>query len=90
MRKSKYTEEQIIGFLKQAEAGVPVKDLCRKEGFSDATFYKWRSKFGGMEVPDAWLAAPTLHLGEHLVSFDRDFRKLVGRSQFTLLEPAVV
>lgn len=53
MRKSKYTDEQIIGWLKQAEAGVPVKDLCRKGGFSEATFYKWRSKFGGMEVPDA-------------------------------------
>jgi putative transposase len=53
MRKSKYTEEQVIGFLKQAEAGVAVKDLCRKGGFSEATFYKWRSKFGGMEVPDA-------------------------------------
>lgn len=53
MRKSKYSEEQIIGFLKQAEAGMAVAELCRKGGFSDATFYKWRSKFGGMEVPDA-------------------------------------
>jgi toxin-antitoxin system PIN domain toxin len=42
----------------------------------------------GNALPDAWLAAATLHLGEHLVSFDRDFRKLIGRSQFTLLEPA--
>lgn len=42
----------------------------------------------GNDVPDAWLAAATLHYGEHLVSFDRDFIKLVGRSQFTLLEPA--
>jgi putative transposase len=53
MRTSKYSEEQIIGFLKQVEAGVPVKDVCRKSGFSDATFYKWRAKYGGMDVPDA-------------------------------------
>nr|WP_157359552.1 IS3 family transposase [Caldimonas brevitalea] len=53
MRKSKFSEEQIIGFLKQAEAGIPVAEICRKGGFSDATFYKWRSKFGGMDVPDA-------------------------------------
>ncbi len=53
MRKSRYTEEQIIGFIKQADAGVSVADLCRKEGFSTATFYKWRSKFGGMEASDA-------------------------------------
>ena len=53
MRTSKYSEEQIIGFLKQVEAGVPVKDVCRKGGFSDASFYKWRAKYGGMDVPDA-------------------------------------
>ena len=53
MKKSRYSEEQIIGFLKQAEAGIAIKDVCRKGGFSEATFYKWRAKFGGMDVPDA-------------------------------------
>ena len=51
--KKRFTEEQIIGFLKQVEGGVAVKDLCRKHGFSDAAFYTWRRKFGGMSVPDA-------------------------------------
>lgn len=53
MKKSRFSEEQIIGFIKEAEAGMPVAALCRKHGFSDASFYKWRAKFGGMEVSEA-------------------------------------
>ena len=53
MKKRRYTEEQIIGFLREADAGVPVKELCRKHGFSEASYYLWRSKFGGMDVSDA-------------------------------------
>jgi putative transposase len=51
--KKRFSEEQIIGFLREAEAGIPVKDLCRKHGFSEASYYLWRSKFGGMSVPEA-------------------------------------
>ena len=52
MRKSKYSEHQIVGALKRAEAGVSVKDICRDLGVSAATFYQWRSKYGGLEASD--------------------------------------
>ena len=51
--KKRFSEEQIIGFLREAERGVAVKDLCRRPGFSEASYYLWRSKFGGMDVSDA-------------------------------------
>jgi putative transposase len=51
--KKRFTEEQIIGFLREADAWIPIKELCRKHGFSEASYYLWRSKFGGMSVPDA-------------------------------------
>ena len=51
--KKRYTEEQIIGFLREADAGVPIVALCRRHGFSEASFYLWRNKFGGMSVSDA-------------------------------------
>ena len=51
--KKRFTEEQIIGFLREAEAGLPIAELCRRHGFSEASYYLWRNKFGGMSVSDA-------------------------------------
>ena len=53
MRKSRFSEEQIIGILKEHQAGLAVAEICRRNGISDATFYTWRSKYGGLEVSEA-------------------------------------
>ena len=53
MKRKRYTEEQIIGYLKQHEAGMPAKEVIRQAEISEQTFYRWKSKFGGMEVSDA-------------------------------------
>ena len=53
MKKGRFTEAQIIGILKQQEAGMKVADLCREHGISDATFYNWKSKYGGLDVNEA-------------------------------------
>lgn len=52
MKKSKFTETQIVAILKQADAGIPVKDVCRQAGISTAAYYQWKSKYGGMEASD--------------------------------------
>jgi len=52
MKRTKYTEEQIVRILKESEAGISVTELCRKYGISDATYYNWKAKFGGMELSD--------------------------------------
>ena len=53
MKRSRFSEEQIIGILKEHESGVPVAELCRKHGVSDASIYKWKAKYGGMDVSEA-------------------------------------
>lgn len=52
MKKSRFSETQIVSILKEADAGLPAKDVCRKHGVSQATYYKWKSKYGGMEASD--------------------------------------
>ena len=86
--KKRFTDEQIIGFLKQAAAGAPIKELCRKHGFSVASFYLWRKRFGGMEVPDAkrlkTLEAENARLKKMLAEamLDNEALKVVARGKF--------
>jgi putative transposase len=80
MRRSRYTEEQIIGILRQHQAGLGAKELCRKHGISDATFYKWRSKFGGMDVSDA----------KKLKALEEENRKLKKLLAETVLDAATL
>jgi putative transposase len=76
MKRNRFTEEQIIGILKQAEAGMKIVDLCRMHGISDATFYNWRTKYGGMEVSEA----------KRLKQLEEENRKLKQMLAETLLD----
>lgn len=76
MKSNRFSEEQIIGILKQAQAGMKIVDLCRTHGISDVTFYKWRSKYGGLEVSEA----------KRLRALEAENRKLKQLLADTMLE----
>ena len=80
MRRSRFSEEQIIGALKEHAAGLSAADLCRKHGISGATFYKWRSRYGGMEISDA----------RKLKALDEENRKLKKLLAESLLDAATL
>ncbi len=81
MKKSRLTDSQIIGVLKQAEAGIPVPQLCRTRGISTATFYKWHSKFGGMDVPMMSRVKELEEENRHLKKMYAEVQMRAGRLQ---------
>ena len=80
MKHKRYSEEQIIKILNEAESGVPVTELCRKYGMSDASFYNWRSKYGGMTISEA----------KRLKQLEEENRKLKRLLADTMLEKAAL
>ena len=80
MKQKRYSEEQIIQILKEAEAGLPVADVCRKHGVSDASFYTWRRKYGGMNVSEVKRL-------KHLEEENRQLKRLLAE---TMLEKAAL
>ena len=80
MKQKRYTEAQIIKILKEAESGVPVAELCRKHGMSDASFYTWRRKYGGLDISEA----------KRLKQLEEENRKLKKLLADTLLEKAAL
>jgi putative transposase len=80
MQKSRYTEEKIIKILRESESGKKVVDICREYGISDATFYKWRSKYGGMDVSDA----------KRLKQLEEENRRLKNMLADTMLDKQIL
>ena len=79
--KKRFTEAQIVGFLREADAGVAIKDLCRKHGFSEASYYLWRSKFGGMSVSDAKRLKERGFKREDLLVLARDLDEEIAKHE---------
>ena len=82
MKRSRYTEEQIIGILKEQEAGVPVAELCRKHGMSDARFYNWKSKYGGLEVSEAKRLLAHTDMPVYLIAVSLGFDEATNFAKF--------